>query len=119
MGKVANLCGVVLVVVMAAAVAETAAQDTSCLTQLVPCLNFTSSKSTPPSSCCEPLKSLIRTNPQCLCSILQDDSLKKQSGVNATEAQGLPSRCGLNATAAACSGELPRRRRFLLAIFFR
>lgn len=84
------------------------AQDSSCLNELVPCLQYINSKNTPSSSCCDPLKSLIRSDPQCLCSMLGSSSATKQAGVNATQAQLLPARCGEKVTASMCS-RLSRR----------
>ncbi|KAJ0967857.1 hypothetical protein J5N97_024774 [Dioscorea zingiberensis] len=84
------------------AVVVTKAQDSACLSELVPCLQFINSNKTPSSSCCEPLKSLIKSNSQCLCSLLGNDSAARQTGVNMTRAQLLPTRCGDKATAASC-----------------
>ncbi|KAH7685899.1 Plant non-specific lipid-transfer protein/Par allergen protein [Dioscorea alata] len=80
----------------------TKAQDSACLSELVPCLQFINSNKTPSSSCCQPLKSLIKSNPQCLCSLLGNDSATRQAGVNMTRAQLLPARCGDKVSAASC-----------------
>ncbi|XP_058085360.1 non-specific lipid transfer protein GPI-anchored 30-like [Magnolia sinica] len=85
------------------------AQDTSCLTQLVPCLGYLNSTSTTPSSsCCDPLKSVIKSNPQCLCSMITSNAGGMQGGaINMTQALLLPARCGENVNAASCNTGSP------------
>ncbi|XP_022759733.1 non-specific lipid-transfer protein-like protein At2g13820 [Durio zibethinus] len=42
---------------------------TSTLTSLAPCLNYiTGNSSTPSSTCCSQLKTVVQSSPQCLCS---------------------------------------------------
>nr|KAJ0226676.1 hypothetical protein LSAT_V11C100034050 [Lactuca sativa] len=50
----------------------------------------------PPDSCCDPLKSVIKSNPECLCSIISNQGTKnvEHAGINVTKAQELPARCG-------------------------
>ncbi|XP_058084915.1 non-specific lipid transfer protein GPI-anchored 30-like [Magnolia sinica] len=81
------------------------AQDTSCLTQLVPCLSYLNSTSTtPPSSCCNPLKSVIQSNPQCLCSMITSNAGGTLGGaINMTQALLLPARCGESVNASSCN----------------
>ncbi|KAL4187568.1 hypothetical protein AMTRI_Chr09g39650 [Amborella trichopoda] len=83
---------------MAAVTQMAAAQSTSCLNQLLPCLSYLNSTTTPPSTCCEPLKSIINSDPQCLCSMLKSG----MSGIDMTQAAQLPSKCGVNVNAATC-----------------
>ncbi|ONK72874.1 uncharacterized protein A4U43_C04F24300 [Asparagus officinalis] len=68
------------------------AQDSACLNELVPCLQYIKSKKTPSRDCCDPLKSLIKSDPGCLCSMLGGSSATKQAKVNMTEAMFLPVR---------------------------
>ncbi|XP_077248251.1 non-specific lipid transfer protein GPI-anchored 30-like [Tasmannia lanceolata] len=104
MEKVLALCFLLALAVLAP---ESHAQDTSCLTQLLPCLNYLNSTSTPPSSCCDPLKSVLSSNPQCLCNLLSSNTASGQTGINATQALQLPSKCGANVNAASCSTSNP------------
>lgn len=75
---------------------------TACLNQLVPCLQCINSTRTPSSSCCTLLRSLIDSDPGCLCSLLGSITLTKQAGVNVNQAIQLPKRCGEKATASLC-----------------
>ncbi|XP_020261793.1 lipid transfer-like protein VAS [Asparagus officinalis] len=79
------------------------AQDSACLNELVPCLQYIKSKKTPSRDCCDPLKSLIKSDPGCLCSMLGGSSATKQAKVNMTEAMFLPVRCGEHVSASMCS----------------
>lgn len=81
---------------------ECGAQDTSCITQLVPCLNYINSTTGRPSKdCCDPLMSVIKSNPQCLCSLISSNTAS--GGINETQALLLPSKCGVNVNASICS----------------
>ncbi|XP_030930857.1 lipid transfer-like protein VAS [Quercus lobata] len=93
------------------------AQDTSCLNQLAPCLNYLNGTRNPPDSCCNPLKSVIKSNPKCLCNLISIKSSRKaeQAGINVNQAQMLPGRCGQNVNPISClsvssspSGPSPR-----------
>jgi hypothetical protein len=85
-------------------VAEGWAQDTSCLNQLAPCLNYLNGTEDPPDSCCDPLKSVINSDPKCLCSLVSNkgSSEAQQAGIDASEAQQLPGRCGQHVNPIAC-----------------
>ncbi|CAL5325546.1 unnamed protein product [Camellia sinensis] len=68
---------------------------TSCVNQLIPCfnhLNLRGSHDNPPDSCYNPLKSVIKSNPECLCSIIsiKATNAAQQYGINLTDAQQLP-----------------------------
>ncbi|XP_068636150.1 non-specific lipid transfer protein GPI-anchored 30 [Aristolochia californica] len=82
---------------------QSAAQDVSCLNQLVPCLNYLNSSRNPSSDCCDPLRSIIQSNPQCVCSNLNGNTGAGQNGINVTEVLMLPAKCGLNVNAATCA----------------
>lgn len=77
-------------------------QDTACLNQLVPCLQYINSSHIPSSSCCTPLRSLINSDPGCLCSLLSGTTVTKQAGANANQALQLPKRCGEKVNAGLC-----------------
>lgn len=81
------------------------AQDSACLNQLVPCLEYTNSKKTPSISCCNPLKYLIKSDPRCLCSMLGGNPSTWQAWVNMTVAQLLPARCGEKLNAGFCKSK--------------
>lgn len=85
------------------------AQDTSCLNVLAPCLNYLNGTRHPPDICCDPLKSVIKSNPKCMCSMISNRGTTKaeQAGINITEAQQLPARCGQHVNPISCLSSKP------------
>ncbi|RWR87795.1 lipid transfer-like protein VAS [Cinnamomum micranthum f. kanehirae] len=81
---------------------ECGAQDTSCINQLAPCLNYLNLTSGRPSSdCCDPLTSVIKSNPKCLCNLISSNTAS--SSINVTQAMLLPSKCGVTVNSGICS----------------
>ncbi|XP_023773159.1 non-specific lipid transfer protein GPI-anchored 30 [Lactuca sativa] len=79
----------------------------ACLNQLIPCLNYLNNQGQgqdPPDSCCDPLKSVIKSNPECLCSMISNQGTKnaENAGINVTKAQELPARCGQRVNPISC-----------------
>ncbi|KAK7393518.1 hypothetical protein VNO78_22076 [Psophocarpus tetragonolobus] len=75
---------------------ENAAQSgcTSTLTSLSPCLNYImGTLSTPSTSCCSQLSSVVQSSPQCLCSVLNDGGSIFGITINQTLALSLPGAC--------------------------
>ncbi|XVF21741.1 hypothetical protein REPUB_Repub12eG0116200 [Reevesia pubescens] len=71
---------------------------TSALTSLAPCLNYiTGNSSTPSSSCCSQLKTVVQSSPQCLCSVLNSGASLGIT-INQTQALQLPRACGTSGT---------------------
>ncbi|XP_022138714.1 non-specific lipid-transfer protein-like protein At2g13820 [Momordica charantia] len=92
--------GVVLVVVaMTVLWAGAGAQSSDCsnvLISLSPCLNYiTGNSSTPSSRCCSQLGSVVRSQPQCLCQVLNGGASALGINVNQTLALALPGACRL------------------------
>ncbi|XP_050383153.1 non-specific lipid transfer protein GPI-anchored 30 [Argentina anserina] len=85
-------------------ISNVVAQDTSCLAELAPCLNYLNGTRNPPDNCCDPLKSVIKSNPRCLCSMITNRGTTKaeQAGINILEAQQLPGRCGQHVNPISC-----------------
>ncbi|KAI8009598.1 Lipid transfer-like protein VAS [Camellia lanceoleosa] len=50
-------------------------------------LNVRGSHDNPPDSCCNPLKSVIKSNPECLCSMIsiKATNAAQQYGINLTD----------------------------------
>ncbi|OMP01437.1 Plant lipid transfer protein/Par allergen [Corchorus olitorius] len=66
---------------------------TMAITSLAPCLNFiTGNSSTPSSSCCSQLQSVVQSSPQCLCSVLNGGA-SMGININQTLALQLPGAC--------------------------
>ncbi|KAG5051031.1 hypothetical protein JHK87_003229 [Glycine soja] len=63
------LCCIAFLVLLAC-IPRRSAQDSSCLNKLSPCLNYLNGTEDPPDSCCEPLKSVIESDAECLCSLV-------------------------------------------------
>ncbi|KAJ0711416.1 putative plant non-specific lipid-transfer protein/Par allergen [Helianthus annuus] len=79
----------------------------TCVNQLVPCLSYLNNQQQgrdPPDSCCDPLKSVIKSNPECLCSMISNQGTKnaERAGINVTQAQELPARCGQRVNPISC-----------------
>ncbi|KAJ9189796.1 hypothetical protein P3X46_001049 [Hevea brasiliensis] len=93
-------------------VPEGCSQDTSCLNQLVPCLNYLNGTKDVPSSCCNPLENVIKSDSECLCNMIsnQGSNQAEQAGINVTEAQQLPARCGLHVNPLSCVSGSPNTK---------
>lgn len=79
----------------------------TCINQLAPCLSYLNNQQQgrdPPNSCCDPLKSMIKSNPECLCSMITNQGTKnaERAGINVTHAQELPARCGQRVNPISC-----------------
>lgn len=76
----------------------------SCLNNLGPCLNYLNGTQDPPDICCEPLKEIIKSDSECLCSLMSSQGAIQAQllGINVTEAQELPGRCGQRVNPLAC-----------------
>ncbi|XP_030451698.2 non-specific lipid transfer protein GPI-anchored 5-like [Syzygium oleosum] len=88
-----------LVLVLAATLwPRSAAQSgcTSALVSLTPCLGFiTGNSSTPSSSCCSQLASVVQASPRCLCSVMNGTGLTFGIPINQTLALALPNACNV------------------------
>ncbi|XP_071724245.1 LOW QUALITY PROTEIN: non-specific lipid transfer protein GPI-anchored 15-like [Rutidosis leptorrhynchoides] len=85
------------------------AQQTGCtsaITSLVPCLNYiTGNSSTPSSSCCSNLSSVVQSTPQCLCSLLNGGGSSFGLNINQTQALALPGACNVKTPQVSqCNG---------------
>ncbi|PWA77719.1 non-specific lipid-transfer protein-like protein [Artemisia annua] len=88
--------GLILVVMLWG---ETMAQSgcTTALISLSPCLAFVTSNSpsTPSSSCCSQLSNVVKSQPQCLCSLLNGGGPNLGISINQTTALSLPGACNV------------------------
>lgn len=68
---------------------------TTVLISLSPCLNYVSGSSpTPSASCCSQLASVVQSQPQCLCSVLNGSAMSSLGiTLNQTLAMSLPGVC--------------------------
>ncbi|XWS30591.1 hypothetical protein CRYUN_Cryun24cG0131900 [Craigia yunnanensis] len=106
-------CFSTLLLMLANLVPQGWGQDsTSCLNQLAPCLNYLNGSRDVPDSCCDPLKSVINSKPECLCSMISNKGSREaeQAGINVTEAQQLPGRCGQHVNPLVCLSGSPNSK---------
>ncbi|XP_054794654.1 non-specific lipid transfer protein GPI-anchored 5-like isoform X2 [Prosopis cineraria] len=92
----ARMCALMVVVMVGMLCAGAAAQSscTNVLVSLSPCLNYIQgNSSTPSSSCCSQLSSVVRSQPQCLCQVLSGGGSSLGININQTQALALPSAC--------------------------
>ncbi|XP_068651105.1 non-specific lipid transfer protein GPI-anchored 5-like [Aristolochia californica] len=83
--------------------------QSSCTTALVslsPCLNYiTGNSSSPSSSCCSQLASVVESQPKCLCSVLSGGGSSLGLNINQTQALALPGACKVQTPPVSrCSG---------------
>lgn len=96
---------VLLVVLLAAALAgaQTPATQT-CAAKLVPCATYLNGTTTPPSSCCDPLKEAVATERTCLCNLFNTPGLLASLGIDVNQALQLTKRCGVSTDTSQCNG---------------
>nr|AFK43474.1 unknown [Lotus japonicus] len=97
MAQTKMVMGLVLVVIAILCVGAAAQSScTSVLVNLSPCLNYiTGNSSTPSSGCCSQLASVVRSQPQCLCQVLNGGGSSLGISINQTQALALPSACNV------------------------
>ncbi|KAL0921633.1 hypothetical protein M5K25_008726 [Dendrobium thyrsiflorum] len=76
-------------------IAQSSSSCTSALLSLSPCLNFISrNETTPSSSCCSQLSTVVKSEPQCLCAVLNGEAASGLGiSINKTQALALPAAC--------------------------
>ncbi|KAL8201730.1 hypothetical protein R6Q57_010877 [Mikania cordata] len=80
---------------------------TKVLIGMAPCLNYvTGSSKTPSSSCCSSLASVVKSQPQCLCTALDGSTMASLGiSINKTIALSLPRVCNVKAPPVSrCNG---------------
>ena len=90
-------------------VAQTQTQSscTSVLISLSPCLDYiTGNASVPSSACCSQLASVVGSQPQCLCEVVNGDASSVGLNINQTLALTLPSACKVQTPpVSSCNGK--------------
>ncbi|KAD5803682.1 hypothetical protein E3N88_15042 [Mikania micrantha] len=102
----------ILVITMAAICQGATAQSSGCTSVLIslsPCLNYISGNtSTPSSGCCTQLASVVRSQPQCLCQVLNGGGSSLGLTINQTQALELPKACNVQTPPASqCNAASP------------
>ncbi|XP_077246766.1 non-specific lipid transfer protein GPI-anchored 9-like [Tasmannia lanceolata] len=81
-------------------------QTPQCASELVPCANYLNSTS-PPQSCCGPLKLAVANDLACLCNLFKNPGIFASFGINMTQALELPKHCGITSGIDACTSGAP------------
>ncbi|CAI9781181.1 unnamed protein product [Fraxinus pennsylvanica] len=94
--KMTKICLVLVFVVMFLDGITAQSGCTKTLVGLYPCLNYVNgNSSTPSTSCCLQLSSVVKSQPQCLCMLLNGDASSYGVKVNQTLALALPGACNV------------------------
>ncbi|XP_042443715.1 non-specific lipid transfer protein GPI-anchored 9-like [Zingiber officinale] len=90
--------------VVASAVTGSAAQNPpSCASNLVGCASYLNSTTTPPQTCCGPLKQTATNDLPCLCGLFNNTVFLKAFGVDLQKALQMARRCGVTTDQSACA----------------
>ncbi|CAI9268714.1 unnamed protein product [Lactuca saligna] len=96
--KIASIT-MILAITMVALYGGATAQSSGCTSVLIslsPCLNYISGNtSTPSSGCCSQLASVVQSQPECLCQVLNGGGSSLGLSINQTQALALPSACNV------------------------
>ncbi len=101
-----DMCVLLILLMMLCHGATAQSGCTSALVGLAPCLNYvTGNSSTPSSSCCSQLASVVQSQPQCLCAMLNGGGSSLGITINQTQALSLPGACNVQTPPVSqCNG---------------
>lgn len=97
---IAMLCG--------CGTAQSSSGCTNVIISMSPCLNYiTGNSSTPSSGCCTQLSSVVKSQPQCLCEVLNGGGPSLGLNINQTQALELPKACNVQTPPTSqCNGNI-------------
>ncbi|KAG6420087.1 hypothetical protein SASPL_116602 [Salvia splendens] len=81
----------ILVVAFATLAAAQSEDCTNVVVSMSPCLNYGNSSAAPSAACCTQLSTVARSQPQCLCQVMDGGGLT----VDRSQAQALPKACNV------------------------
>ncbi|KAG6530041.1 non-specific lipid transfer protein GPI-anchored 5-like [Zingiber officinale] len=88
------VAGFIVAVLLGTAAAQSSAGCTSAIIGLAPCLNYITGNATAPSpACCSQLATVVQSQPECLCSVLNGGGSSFGVTVNQTRALAMPGAC--------------------------
>ncbi|KAM0045592.1 putative plant non-specific lipid-transfer protein/Par allergen [Helianthus debilis subsp. tardiflorus] len=93
---------VVTLLVMVVSISTAQAQTQTCASKLVPCAQYLNSTTTPPNSCCDPIKEAVANDLECLCGLYENPSFLTNLGIDVQQALRLPRLCGISSDTTAC-----------------
>ncbi|XAR49496.1 hypothetical protein NMG60_11032722 [Bertholletia excelsa] len=79
--------------------------EISCMQKLIPCQPYLQQPTSPPSTCCEPLKEMIDGEASCLCDIFNNADLLKKFNATQDNALQLGKTCGASIDVSVCKKE--------------
>ncbi|THU45450.1 hypothetical protein C4D60_Mb02t18060 [Musa balbisiana] len=93
--KASEVClALAVMTIMLSGLAWAQSGCTTAIISLAPCLSYiTGNSSTPSSSCCSQLASVVQSQPACLCSVLNGGASSFGITVNQTRALAMPAAC--------------------------
>lgn len=98
----------ILAAILFAGVATAQSNDcTNVLISMSPCLSYISgNSSTPASGCCTQLGTVVASEPQCLCEVLNGGGSNLGLDINQTQAMALPGACNVQTPPLSrCNGK--------------
>ncbi|XP_076958496.1 non-specific lipid transfer protein GPI-anchored 7-like [Bidens hawaiensis] len=93
---------VVTITLLVLAVSTAHAQDQTCGAKLIPCAQYLNYTTSPPNSCCDPIKEAVANDLPCLCNLYNNPDFLSGFKINITQALGLPRLCGLSNDVTVC-----------------
>ncbi|PIN21532.1 hypothetical protein CDL12_05766 [Handroanthus impetiginosus] len=73
-----------------------------CIQKLMPCQPYLKGSSSPPASCCAPLKDIVAGDSECLCAVFNNQDILKSLNVTQDDGLNLVKSCGANADTSIC-----------------
>ncbi|XP_038724357.1 non-specific lipid transfer protein GPI-anchored 19-like [Tripterygium wilfordii] len=73
-----------------------------CIKKLMPCEPYLGKPTTPPASCCVPLKEMVKDEKQCLCDVFNNAAFLKSLNITQEIALQLPKACGAPVDISVC-----------------
>ncbi|KAF3448397.1 hypothetical protein FNV43_RR09110 [Rhamnella rubrinervis] len=114
MGLVKMLRSVIMVVLVVGIVSLVEAQENTCASKLVPCYAYLNYTTSPPASCCDPIRETVANELDCLCNLYNSPGFLASLGLNISQALRLSHNCGVpdekancNATASSPNSQPP------------
>lgn len=83
---------------------EAQQQQQQCTEPLRFCIRFLNNTDRPPDSCCQPLDYIVKSLPNCFCSLISTLVVNRleMKDIDVSKAQTLPSRCGQRISPLEC-----------------
>lgn len=106
-GQVSIGLALILATMLWAGATAQSSDCTNVLISMSPCLNYISGNSSTPSpACCTQLRTVVGSQPQCLCQVLNGGGSNLGLNINQTQALALPGACNVQTPPTSrCTGK--------------